>query len=229
MKKKDAAYNKLQEQLRKTLGEKDLPIRNTAELTNPLHTSGPSLLVKVLISEFSYTISRGFEENQNALLLENKELRTALELLQNELHEMMVQRKEAFQKRYADELGENTPNFAEFDINPLRSDLLNMPFQKVSEDVVKTFQENMRVYQNFMDKVDEVGLEIDGQGDEELEKIKCIADLKELLSNFYVENYRVMLKNQENLMQNSVLAVGAKLRTMLAFMRLGLEFYLITK
>lgn len=210
MKKKDAAYNKLQEQLRKTLGEKDLPVRNTAELVNPLHSSGPSLFGKSPDSEFSYMISRGFEENQNALLLENKELRTALELLQNELHEMMLQRKEAFQKRYADELGENAPNFAEFEINPLRSDLLNMPFQKVSEDVVKTFQENMRVYQKFMDKVDEVGLEIDGQGDEELEKIKCIADLKELLSNFHVENYRVMLKNQENLMQNSVLGSRGK-------------------
>lgn len=210
MKKKDAAYNKVQEQLRKTLGEKDLPIRNAIEIISPLHTSGPSLFGKNGDTEFSFMISRGFEENQNVLLLENKELRNAFELLQGELHEMMQQRKEAFQKRYVEELGENAPNFNEFEINPIKSDMLNMPFQKVSDEVVKVFQENMRVYQKFMDKADEVGLEIDGEGEGELNKIKCIADLKELLSNFYIENYRAMLKNQENLMQNSVLGSRVK-------------------
>ena len=63
----------------------------------------------------------------------------------------------------------------------------------------------MRVYRSFMEKADEVGVEIDGEGEEHLQKIKCVADLKELLSKNYLENYRVMLKNQENLMQNSVL------------------------
>ena len=205
LKKKDAAYAKLQEQLRKSLGEKDLPIRNTIEMISPLHTSGPSLFGRNGDSEFSFMISKGFEENQNALLLENKELRSAFELLQNELQEMMKQRKEAFNKRYSDELGENAPDFAEFEVSGIRPDIFNLPFQKVSEDVVKTFQENMRVYRSFMEKADEVGVEIDGEGEEHLQKIKCVADLKELLSKNYLENYRVMLKNQENLMQNSVL------------------------
>ena len=210
LKKKDAAYAKLQEQLRKTLGEKDLPVKNSIELMSPLHTTGPSLFGKNGDSEFSFMISRGFEENQNVLLLENKELRTAFELLQGELQEMMQQRREAFHKRYSDELGENAPDFKEFQMEVIRPEMFNMPFQKVSEDVVKTFQENMRVYRNFMDKNDDLTAEIDGEGDEKFQQIKCIGDLKELLSKIYAENYRIMLKNQENLMQNSVLGSRVK-------------------
>lgn len=183
LKKKDAAYGKLQDQLRKTLGEKDLPVKNSIEIVGPLHTTGPSLFGKNGDSEFSYMISRGFEENQNALLLENKELRTSLDLLQSELLEMMQQRKEAFEKRYSDELGDNAPDFSEFKLNPIRKDLFNLPYQGLSEEVVKTFQENMRVYQKFMDKVDDVAVDVDGG--EQFEKIKCVADLKELLSKNY--------------------------------------------
>jgi X breakpoint 2-interacting protein len=210
LKKKDAAYAKLQDQLRKTLGEKDLPIRNSIEITGPLHTTGPSLFGKNGDSEFSYMISRGFEENQNALLLENKELRTSLDLLQNELLDMLHQRKEAFQKRYSAELGDEVPDFSEFKIAPLKKDLFNLPYQGLSEEVVKTFQENMRVYQRFLDKADEVALEVDGEGEDQLGKIKCVADLKELLSKNYLENYRVLLKNQEIMMQNSVLGSKTK-------------------
>lgn len=208
LKKKDTAYGKLQDQLRKTLGEKDLPVKNSIEVVGPLHTTGPSLFGKNGDSEFSYMISRGFEENQNALLLENKELRTSLDLLQSELLEMMQQRKEAFEKRYSDELGDNAPDFSEFKLNPIRKDLFNLPYQGLSEEVVKTFQENMRVYQKFMDKVDDVANDVDGG--EQLEKIKCVADLKELLSKEYLGNYRALIKSQEAMMQGAVLGSKGK-------------------
>ncbi|CAG9316285.1 unnamed protein product [Blepharisma stoltei] len=200
LKKKDAAYAKLQEQLRKSLGEKDLPIRNQVELTSPLHTNGVSLFARNGDSEFSYLISRGYEENQNALLAENQELRSAFLLLQNELQDMMKQRREAFHKRYAEELGDLCPDFAEFQQKPVKPEVMNLPFQGISENVIKAFQENMRVFREFMDKADEAALNVDGEGDEELQKIKCIADLKELL-----KNYRILLKNQENIMQNAIL------------------------
>ena len=54
-----------------------------------------------------------------------------------------------------------------------------------------------------MNKTDEMALELDGEDD--FSNIKCIRELKELLSNLYTENYRVILKNQENLMQNAIL------------------------
>lgn len=200
LKKKDAAYAKLQEQLRKALGEKDIPVRNLVEMTSPLHTQGPVLFSKNGDSEFSYLISRGYEENQNALLLENQELRSAFGLLQTELQDMMKQRREAFHKRYADELGEATPDFSEFQIKPVKTEVFNLPFQGISENVIKTFQENMRVFREFMEKADEAALNVDGEGEDELQKIKCVADLKELL-----KNYRILLKNQENIMQNAVL------------------------
>ena len=182
LKKKDALYGKLQEQLRKTLGEKDLPVRNSIEIVGPLHTSGPALFGKNGDSEFSFMISRGFEENQNALLLENKELRSSLDLLQSELLDMLQQRKEAFQKRYQEEFLNEAPDLNEFKMNPIKKDLFNLPYSGLSEEVVKTFQENMRVYQRFMDKIDEINA--GEEGDAEMERIKCVGDLKELLSKW---------------------------------------------
>ena len=202
LKKKDSGYSKLQEQLRKSLGEKEVAVRNQAELVSPLHTEG-ALLFKNADSEFSYMISRGYEENQNALLIENQELRSAFEMLQNELQEMMKQRREAFQKRYGEQLGELTPDFKEFTMEPVKTEVFGLPFQGVSENVVKTFQENLRVFRNFMDKADEAALEI--EGDEGTPKVKSIQDLQELLSKSYLENYRALIKNQESLMQNAIL------------------------
>lgn len=89
LKKKDNSYAKLQEQLRKTLGEKEMPVKNSLELTEPLHSKGVTLFSRGGDAEFSYMISRGYEENQNRLLAENHDLRTAFELLQKELFAIM--------------------------------------------------------------------------------------------------------------------------------------------
>ena len=78
----------------------------------------------------------------------------------------------------------------------------------MSEEVIQTFQENMRRFREFLDKTSES--EDFGETDSELSKIKSISELKQLLSNFYIDNYRVLVKNQENLIQKTVLGSRAK-------------------
>jgi hypothetical protein len=75
-------------------------------------------------TEFTYMISRGYEENQNRLLLENQELRTSFELLQRELCEMMKQRREAFHARRKAELGDayEEVDFANYDLTQMKTD-----------------------------------------------------------------------------------------------------------
>lgn len=180
LKKKETNFAKLQEQLRKALGEKDLPVRNTIEVTGSLQQYGPRLYGKSGDSEFSYMISRGYEEAQNRLLVENQELRNAFQLLQKELIEIMKQRREALHKRLSAEAGED-PKLAEFDLNHIKPDIFNLPFQNISEEVMQTFQENMRKFREFLDKTSE--LEDFGESDSELSKIKSISELKQLLSN----------------------------------------------
>jgi X breakpoint 2-interacting protein len=207
LKKKETNFAKLQEQLRKALGEKDLPVKNTIEVSGPLQQYGPRLYGKSGDSEFSYMISRGYEEAQNRLLVENQELRNAFQLLQKELVEIMKQRREALHKKLAAELGED-PKLAEFDLNLVKPEIFNLPFQNISEEVIQTFQENMRRFREFLDKTSES--EDFGETDSELSKIKSISELKQLLSKFYTDNYRVLVKNQETLIQKTVLGSRAK-------------------
>eukprot|EP00360_Condylostoma_magnum_P000114 CAMPEP_0168313524 /NCGR_PEP_ID=MMETSP0210-20121227/2501_1 /TAXON_ID=40633 /ORGANISM="Condylostoma magnum, Strain COL2" /LENGTH=62 /DNA_ID=CAMNT_0008271115 /DNA_START=556 /DNA_END=744 /DNA_ORIENTATION=+ len=59
---------------------------------------------------------------------ENNDLRVAFELLQKELSGIMEQRKEIFLKRYAAEHGIDGPDFEEFEISEIKSEVLKMPF-----------------------------------------------------------------------------------------------------
>lgn len=180
LKKKETNFAKLQEQLRKALGEKELPVRNTIEVYGPLQQQGTLLYGKSGDSEFCYMISRGYEEAQNRLLAENQELRNALQLLQKELVEIMIQRREALHKKLATEVGEG-PKLAEFDLNIVKPEIFNLPFKNISEEVNQTFQENMRRFREFLDKTSES--ENFGESDSELSKIQGFSELKQLISN----------------------------------------------
>ena len=142
-------------------------------------------------------ISRGYEENQNRLLLENQELRTSFELLQRELCEMMKQRRDAFHRRRKAELGDayQEVDFSETDIIQMKPDVFAMPFSGVSEEVNRIFAENMERFKSYMDKEKEVTSDIDllseDAGDDDTDKISSINELKKLL-----KNYKVMVYNQ---------------------------------
>lgn len=151
LKKREVAYKKLQEQLRKALGEKDVAYTNHFDVIQRVYkrreeTSGES--------EFSMLVTRGLEANQTELLNENQGLRTALETLQKELHLMMDQRKALLQKRV--DMG--MESWEDYQLVGIRPEMFSMPFQSVSEDLVQTFMENMRRFKEFMESTTILGL-----------------------------------------------------------------------
>eukprot|EP00359_Climacostomum_virens_P002675 CAMPEP_0204905296 /NCGR_PEP_ID=MMETSP1397-20131031/5344_1 /ASSEMBLY_ACC=CAM_ASM_000891 /TAXON_ID=49980 /ORGANISM="Climacostomum Climacostomum virens, Strain Stock W-24" /LENGTH=437 /DNA_ID=CAMNT_0052074167 /DNA_START=1132 /DNA_END=2448 /DNA_ORIENTATION=- len=191
LKKREVAQNKLQEQLRKALGEKDLAVSNSMETTEALRER--TGIYKGGDVEFSLMIAKGYEENQNRLLNENIELRNAFDLLQRELFEIIKQRREAFSRRQALEQQEE-PDYGDFELNRIRSEMFSMPFESVSETVVQTFQENIRKFKEYLD--------ISGDEDDPKKEEtgpKALTELKHLMGN-----YQTFIQNQENFMQKAV-------------------------
>lgn len=80
-------------------------------------------------------VSSGFEENQNYLLAENQELRNALEQLQHVLYDILRATQQ-------DLSGQMTV---------IPKDILDMPFQSVSEDVLASFQDNLMRVKAFFE------------------------------------------------------------------------------
>jgi synovial sarcoma, X breakpoint 2 interacting protein len=140
IKKKETLTEKMKEQLRKALGDKDLVYLNHIDVTQNLHNQ----VTKSLKSdqEFSQLISHGYDESQNSLLNENQELRSALETIQKELHLLMDERKELIMQNM-----DRMPNINLIHIN---SQIFQIPFQSVSEDLIETFTENIRRFRQFM-------------------------------------------------------------------------------
>ena len=202
----------LQEKLQKLQGEKDVQFKNHLEIVRPLHTDGPILFSKAGDTEFSYLVTRGFEESQNRLLNENLELRTGLEMLQKELMEMMRQRREAFLTRLKSETGEEGDIGPLTDLQPVRPELFAMPTQSVNDDVIRSFQDNLQRFRRFLEEIDARQSEFDPswellkEGAEgEVGKVRSLAQLTELL-----KQYRVLVHNQENILQR--VALGNKTR-----------------
>ena len=201
-----AAEKKLQaltEKLQKLQGEKDLQFKNHLEIVRPLHTDGPALFSKAGDVEFSYLVTRGFEESQTRLLNENLELRTALEMLQKELGEMMKQRREAFLSRLRSEMGEEAEIPALPELLNIRPEVFAMPAQEFTAEIVSAFQDNLRRFRTFLEEVDARQGEFDPswellkEGSEgEIGKVKSLSQLSELL-----KQYRILVHNQENLLQ----------------------------
>lgn len=140
LKKKETLIEKMKEQLRKALGEKEFLYMNHIDLVEPLHREGPQMFGQTGEGEFNFLLTSGYESNQEALLVENQELRSAFEILQRELHNIIKERRAAL-----------TTKNSELDMIEIEPDIFNMPFQSVSEDVVKTFQENLRRFKIFIE------------------------------------------------------------------------------
>lgn len=90
-KKHEAAYNKLQEHLRKLLSEKDLPIKNSLECTNSLHKQGISLGQKRADEELLFFIKTGYQGSM-------KYYSEIIEMLINTLNDCFIGIKELLTK-----------------------------------------------------------------------------------------------------------------------------------
>ena len=136
IKKKDSIMSNLKEQLRKALGEKDMQSQNQIELTEVLHEEGPKLFGKTAEGEYTYLVARSYDENQNALLSENQELRSAFEILHRELEKILKERKAMLVGSKID--------LEHLELIDIHSEIFQMPFDKISQDLINTLQENMR-------------------------------------------------------------------------------------
>lgn len=140
-KKKDAQIEKMKEQLRRALGDKDLIYSNSIDLIVPLRNIGPKVTTSSGEKEFVRLIVEGYDENQNYLLNENQDLRSALETIQKEMHFLMEERKEYVMKNF-----NKIPNVDAFEVN---KELFQAPFQSVSEDLIETFFENIKKFKQL--------------------------------------------------------------------------------
>lgn len=140
-KKKDTLIERMKEQLRKALGDKDVVYSNSIEIISPLHTTGPKVTTSTGEKEFVRTIVESYEENQTYLLNENQDLRSALETIQKELHFLMEERKDYVIKNF-----NKVPNITSIELS---KQLFQAPFQSVSEDLMENFFENIRKFKQL--------------------------------------------------------------------------------
>jgi hypothetical protein len=103
-------------------------------------------------------IVKGNEDNMRRLTEENHSLRNCLKDLQKELFEIVEFKKETFMKRYKAERGlsidyENE-EVVRHEIERIRDDIFNLPFEEAGRDIVQRFHQNFRKMKEFMENID---------------------------------------------------------------------------
>eukprot|EP00357_Protocruzia_adherens_P006335 CAMPEP_0115014230 /NCGR_PEP_ID=MMETSP0216-20121206/25942_1 /TAXON_ID=223996 /ORGANISM="Protocruzia adherens, Strain Boccale" /LENGTH=483 /DNA_ID=CAMNT_0002383905 /DNA_START=89 /DNA_END=1540 /DNA_ORIENTATION=+ len=212
LRKKEAAFNKLQEQLQKKIWTDKMlsNLKNSLDLQGAFHHNGPQLFNKNGFAEFGYMVSRGYEEMRNRLTSENHELRESLTVIQRELLDIMGDRRREIEGRRGSLGADEGAELIE-----MREDVFRMPFDVVGSDLIQVFQENMRRFKDFLKRTDGM-VHADGDKDagedeggddegvdpnDEFAKIKSVGHLRKL-----VKHYKTIVENQENLLHKSVIS-----------------------
>eukprot|EP01017_Pseudomicrothorax_dubius_P038985 TRINITY_DN5925_c0_g3_i2.p1 TRINITY_DN5925_c0_g3~~TRINITY_DN5925_c0_g3_i2.p1 ORF type:complete len:488 (+),score=172.57 TRINITY_DN5925_c0_g3_i2:100-1563(+) len=206
LRKRDNQYKALQDQLKK-IPDKGITYKNSIELSNVIEAKGPVLFSGNSDNEFTYMITKGYEEVHNKLLSENEVLRESLAAVQRELNEIVAARREMYLRRrrieHGDEMVSEEMDSLEGQVLPLRRELFNMPVETVGKEALECLQENIRRFREFMRRMDVLSKEFEdemaGPGDEELEKIKCVRSLRLLL-----KNYKYVVESQDVLLNKSI-------------------------
>jgi len=148
---------------------------------------------------------KGYEDVHSQLLTENDILRDRVSRINNELHEILQTRKDFLIKTRKIEMGEEFTE--DFDLNysnmmNFKKELLNMPMDSVNSDEISMnlsrnwikvgketldiLQENIKRFKDFMKKMDgynrDFESEFNEENDPELERIRPLKNLKNLLS-----------------------------------------------
>ena len=153
-------------------------------------------------------ITKGYEEIHNRLLAENEILRQNLATIQKDLVELMNLKKELFFRRrkveYGDEMKEEF-DFSDTNLTQVKNDLYRMPIEpvnlqkkqfvtltdyltvQVSKEAIETLHENIKKFKDFSFRMDRIEQDVEAdfvaEHSVEIEKIKCVKNLKSLLSN----------------------------------------------
>jgi hypothetical protein len=206
-KKMEQQNEKLKDQIKKKIFDKDMNVKNTIEMTKPIYMNGPLIYVnKSGENEFTYLVTKANQEVQNSLKSENSDLKECIKMLQNELLEIVQVKTEHFGKRYNTEYQKNLDKaMTEHDIQPLNTDLVNMPFEHSGKTILTQFQENIRRLRDFLTRVDKDMKDVfEEEGEDygeggEFANFRTVSQLRHLL-----KNYKALTEAQEAVIQGDL-------------------------
>lgn len=108
-------------------------------------------------SDFNLMIAKNQEEIQRRLSDENQELKECLKQLQRELFDIVDMKTEIYLKRFrAEQNGADYDNeeVVRHEIERIREELFNLPFQESGRELVNKFQVNFSKLKEFMERLD---------------------------------------------------------------------------
>jgi flavodoxin len=211
LKKSEQLNIKLKEKINKKIFDKDMNIRNTIEMTNPIYMNGPLVYVnKSGENEFTYLVTKANQELQNSLKTENSDLKECIKMLQEELLEIVKVKVSHVNKRYSTEFQQDMDQtLARHDIEPINMDLVDMPFDLTGRVIITKFQENIRKLRDFLTRVDkDVNTVFNDAADQEnfdpnneFSNIRSISHLRHLL-----KNYKGIAEAQEAVIEGDIVS-----------------------
>jgi hypothetical protein len=121
------------------------------------------------------------------LVAENEVLREALATIQKELNDIVVQRREMYIKRKKIEMGDeyrDEGEVTENNILQVKKDIFNMPVEPLGQQALDCLKENVRRFREFMKRMDVLAKEFedDVENESDIDKIKCVKNMRALLS-----------------------------------------------
>jgi len=186
IRKKDSTIKLLQDRLQsyqlKTQKKAVQPIINSIEVTGEILKSGPSFYTSST-GDFLKMINETDSSNFEKLRKDNHQLREALFELQSMMTEIVNIRKAVLERS----LGGISYEENHF-LTELKQELFNASGITMGKSTLLELRENTKRFKSFMDKLDSFKFNINldqsfgGEDDREIEDIKNIRRLKDLLS-----------------------------------------------
>ena len=188
LRKKDNSIKMLQDRLNELQSKKSKnknPISriNSIEITGEIMKRGPKFYSDAS-AEFLKMCQRSEEYNFQKVQKENGILREALKELQNMMVEIVKVRKAIFERNTTDLRNDDNHVLTE-----MKNELFNLQTQPLTTSTLEEMKENVKKFKVFMNKMDNEKFGVDlerayltDEGSTEIEEIKSMKKLKDLIS-----------------------------------------------
>jgi hypothetical protein len=146
--------------------------------------------------DFHLMIAKSQEEIYKRMSDENLELKDCLKQLQKEIFDIVDFKSEIYMKRSKAEYQQyefDSEEMLRADIEKIREELFNMPFEESGREIIGKFQQNFKKLKEFMERIDkEISLlsvfnqkeEVYDDPSNKFNGITSIQQLKGLLKNY---------------------------------------------
>lgn len=200
--------NKKKDNIIKGLGSihtnpgKDTTVVNSMEVIGEVTRPGPRFYGPAdAYAEFMSFCNEATREEFSTLRRENDAMREQLAELNQMMTEIVKVRKSIIEARMQD----NDDAGASSILTSIRQELLSLKEGDMEQVSLAILRENMKKFREFIDKVDStvLGFPVDKayqfQSDADIDEIKTIKQLKDLL-----KNYKYVVHNQDQLLQRAL-------------------------